>query len=99
MTRGTTPTHTFTTDTDLTSATVLYITYQQGGKTVVEKTLDECTVTSESVTVVLTQAETLCFSDELPVKIQIRAGFEDGSRIASRIIAADVAKILKDGEI
>ena len=32
MIRGTTPTHVFTTDVDLSDATVVYVTYAQGSK-------------------------------------------------------------------
>lgn len=99
MRRGTTPTHKFKTDADLTEATVLYITYQQDGETVLEKTLEDCTITPCAVSVTLTQAETLAFSTAGYVSIQIRAGFADGSRVASSILKISVGEILKDGEI
>ena len=82
--RGTTPTNTFNTSMDLTAATVLYITYSQAKKTVIEKTLsDVSSVTSTAVTVQLTQADTLKLKEGLPVEIQIRAGFggTNGSRV------------------
>ena len=41
--RGTTPTNKFNVSMDLTEATVLYITYAQLGKTVIEKTLADVT--------------------------------------------------------
>lgn len=106
MRRGTTPTHTFKTGVDLRDASVLFITYSQeelpGSKTFVtkvEKTISDCTITENTVSVTLTQAETLAFDDCKMVFIQIRAGFPDDSRIASRIIKSSVDKILKDGEI
>ena len=37
MRRGTTPTHIFLTDIDLTDAEVIYLTYQMNGKTIMEK--------------------------------------------------------------
>ena len=39
MIRGTTPTNIFNVDVDLTTATAIYITYNQNGKTVFEKSL------------------------------------------------------------
>lgn len=41
--RGSTPTHTFTTDLDLTSASEIYVTYKQLGRVVAEKTKADCT--------------------------------------------------------
>lgn len=99
MRRGTTPVHIFTPDADLSAATVLYVTYEQRGETVLEKSLEEVDVTESSVTVALTQAETLAFDEAHPVRVQIRAGFADGTRIASNILKVSVGEILKDGEI
>ena len=100
--RGTTPLNTFHTSMDLTAATVLYITYSQMGKTIIEKTLEDVTsITSEKVTVQLTQDDTLELDSALNVDIQIRAGFggEGGNRVRSNIVTASVEKILKDGAI
>lgn len=100
MRRGTTPTHTIQTDMDLTDAEVLYITYRQNGKNVIEKSLhDGIVVMSDSVNVKLSQADTLAFSHRGEVLIQIRAGFADGSRLASNVMHTTVDEILKDGEI
>ena len=99
MRRGTTPIHTFTVDRDLTSATVLFITYKQNNVNKVEKDIGACTITTTSVQVQLTQEETLSFEDEGTVFIQIRAGFADGTRIASNIIKTAIEAVLKDGEI
>lgn len=99
MRRGTTPTHTFTTDVDLTGATVLYLTYKQNGRIKVEKTIDDVTINPDSVQVTLTQKETLSFDDEGDVRIQIRARFPDDSAVASNIIKTTAQIILKEGEI
>lgn len=102
MYRGTTPSHTFTTATDISEASVVYITYKQHGQIVLEKTKEDITFASEgqayTITVGLTQAETLAFDDSL-VAVQIRARFEDARAIASNIINVPVNQILKDGEI
>lgn len=100
--RGTTPINKFNTSMDLTEATVLYITYSQLGAIKIEKTLEDVTeMTAASVSVQLTQDDTLALDSALNVDIQIRAGFggEGGSRVRSNIVTASVEKILKDGAI
>lgn len=107
MTRGTTPTHTFTLPDDLTSATIsaLYITYAQGSKTVLEKTLSDVTINNGVITCTLTQAETLLFSvrnharSTDDVAIQVRMKTSDGVAMASDIMPVPIRDILKDGEI
>lgn len=98
MIRGTTPTHVFETDVDLRNFRI-YITYKQRGSIVIEKTNEDCTITSTSVTVKLTQDDTLRFNIDAPVKIQIRAVAVSGDAIASDIIDTTAREILKDGVI
>ena len=99
MRRGTTPTHTFDTDVDLTDAVVLYLTYKQNGRIKVEKSLSDVTIEPYKVKVTLTQKETLSFDDEGDVRIQIRAKFADGNAVASNVIRTSAQIILKEGEI
>lgn len=99
MRRGTTPTHTFKTKVDLTDVEVIYLTYSQNNKKVIEKTKDDITITDEGLSVTLSQTDTLAFSTIGDVEIQCRAKFPDGSAIASGVIKAPVAKILKEGVI
>ena len=98
MHRGTTPTNIFRTDVDLTNASVLFITYKQNGKVILEKTIDDVSIHGEMVEVRLSQRETLLFSEGI-VTIQIRAKFQDGSVIASSLIRTNAREILKEGEI
>lgn len=100
MRRGTTPINTFTTDISLVGAEVIFLTYQQGGETVIEIPKGErMTVTEDSISVQLTQEETLRLDKNRKVKMQIRAGFADGNRVACDVMEAKVEEILKDGEI
>lgn len=99
MRRGTTPTHIFKTSIDLTEAEVIFITYRQGNKNVLEKSREDLIVTNEQVSVKLTQEETLLFSINDAVKIQIRAKFADQSAIASNVITTKADVILKEGVI
>ena len=95
--RGSTPTNTFTVNLDLRDATV-YVTYWQNGVIIIEKTGEDLEITATTITVHLTQAETLLLKTG-NVSIQIRYVMEDGSADASNIITASVERILKDGEI
>lgn len=99
MRRGTTPTHTFTTDIDLTDAEVIFITYEQAGEVVMEKTADDLAITADSLTVKLTQEETLAFELGKPVEMQIRARFADGTAVASQVMRTNADVILKEGVI
>lgn len=107
MTRGTTPTHTFTLPDNLKTATIstLYITYAQHGETVLEKTLDDVTNNNGVLTCKLTQADTLAFEvlDQHcgcdKVDVQVRLKTSDGVAMASDIMSVTIMDILKDGEI
>lgn len=98
MIRGTTPTHIFNVNVDLTDADVIYITYKQSDSIVVEKEKSDCTITADSVSVTLSQEDTLKFNTAA-VEIQIRARFPDGSAIASNIMQTTATRILKGGVI
>lgn len=98
MRRGTTPTITITTDIDLTNASNLFVTFKQDGCKEVEKTLDDVTVTEDTVVVNLSQTDTLTFDSTKQVKFQIRATLGD-NKVASNVMSATVNEILKQGEI
>lgn len=99
MRRGTTPTHIFGTDLDLTDAEVIYVTYQQNGNTLLELTGDRIVVAADHIEVELTQLDTLAFRQNEKVYIQIRARFSDGSAVASNVIETTARMILKEGVI
>jgi len=97
MRRGSTPTNTFDVDIDLTNATV-FVSYEQGGRVVLEKTGEDLTITAESIVLNLTQEETLAFVPG-KVNIQIRYVFPNGTADASNIINTTFERIIKDGVI
>ena len=99
MRRGTTPTHIFNVDIDLTGADEIYLTYKQGSKVIVEFDRSNIEVEEDKLTVKLTQEETLLFKLTPQVRIQIRAKFPSGLAVASNIISTNAEEILKDGEI
>lgn len=99
MIRGTTPTHVFTTDVDLSDAEVIYVTYAQGSKKI-EKVKDDLNFTDKGFETKLSQEETLDFkAGSIDVEVQVRARYADGTAIASNVIKVPVSKIIKGGVI
>lgn len=98
MKRGTTCKHTFRTNVDLTNATV-FVTYQQGKSTILEKTNDELEIQARKLIVNLTQEDTLSFAANSTVTIQVRYVMADGTADASNKVTINVQDIIKDGEI
>ena len=99
MRRGTTPTHVFKVPVDLTNAEVVYMTYKQDDRKIVEKTKDDMDITEDQITLTLTQADTLAFADNKEVKIQCRARYPDGKAIGSKVKKVPACEILKEGII
>lgn len=105
--RGTTPTHVFRLNINLTGCTI-YITYKQRGEVIVEKTgndisVEQVTSSSCLLKTTLTQEETLKFDIDSAncekVKVQIRYKREDGFADASDVMEFSVGEILKEGVI
>ena len=97
MRRGSTPTNTFKVDLDLTEA-VIYVSYEQDGRVVLEKTGDDLVVTPTEISCFLTQEDTLAFRPG-EVSIQLRYVLPSGLADASNIIRAQFERIIKDGVI
>lgn len=99
--RGSTPTHVFNVPIDLTNATSVFVTYKQiDGMVTVERNKSQLdSITATKITVSLTQAETLSFTERVKCEVQIRAKLSDGSALVSNEIAFKVGKTLKSGVI
>lgn len=99
--RGTTPTHSFTLPDELKDASIssLYVTYKQNDGTVVEKSVDELSVSDGTVSVDLTQDDTLLFKANKKASVQIRLKLSSGQAFASDMIDLEVRDVLKDGVI
>lgn len=97
MTRGTTPTLRFNLPFDTEGITDGYITIAQRGAQNLDIPIERCMREGKTLTVTLTQSETLSLRTSR-AEIQLRVKI--GERImASKIISADVGRILKEGTI
>ena len=105
MRQWTTPINTFDVDIDLTECEVIFITYKQGEEIILEKTIEDMTVTADQITVQLTQSETGMFDTSSPLRMQIRAKFPpsveypNGLAVESNIMETCVGEAFKTGEI
>ena len=97
--RGTTPYNRFNVGVDLREAEVVWLTYKQGSRIVIDKVKDDLEIEENRVTVHLTQKETLALKQNLDVRIQIRARFPDGTAVKSTIVDTTASEILKEGVI
>lgn len=99
MIRGTTPTLEFNLPFDTSVLDVAYISISQDDNVVIEKQLSDCVVGETTLTVKLTQEDTLKLEARDKVEIQIRVRTKEGEALASNIKTTYAAKILKDGVI
>ena len=77
---------------NFTQAQNVYVTFKSKGKTLT-KSGDSLTITEKTISVYLTQVETLSF-DEGVIQIQANWTFPDGSRAASAVVNYNVGKQL-----
>lgn len=94
MIRGTTPTHTFRLSIETSSIIEVRITYVQLGKTVIEKTEEDVRMGEKSISLTLTQEESLEFRAGSEVEVQLKVLTNVGTVLASPVISLNVGKIL-----
>lgn len=101
MIRGTTPTLQFTLPFDTSLIAEMYVTIAQDGKTVMEKALSDCSCSGTSVSLALTQEDTLGLQQQphSRAEIQLRVRTTAGEALASDIMRVHVDRILKEGVI
>ena len=86
-------------DVDLTSLAAMWVSFAQFGKVLVNKELDDVTIDGQTITVHLTQTDTLKFRPRAKVWIQIRGLTNSGAAWATDPFKRRVEDILKDGAI
>ena len=97
MIRTTTPTHTFTLPFDPAECDELRITYEQNGRIIIEKGLQDATIDSvkKTVSIILAQEETAAFAVGLPVHLQLKC-MVGTTVMASSIYTLSVSNVLSD---
>lgn len=102
MHRGTTPTFLIElpSATSVSSIDAAFLTFEQNGQTILEKDLTAMTLDAQNNTlaVVLTQAETLTFIENVSVRYQLRFTI-GGSAYATQMWQVPAERIIKDGLI
>jgi len=94
MRQGTTPTLTFTLPFETTGLTKCDIDFAQNNKVVLNKDIDDCTLSGYTVSVALTEAETLALNTKQLLEMQISVKKSDSSIARSKPIVAKVGKAL-----
>lgn len=97
--RGTTPTFIINLPFNTSTLTNCEMYFAQEDELLVTKSLEDFEADGTTLTISLTQADTLLFSDDEKLQIQLRFLFTDGSVEATTIMKKKVGEILKDGEI
>ena len=96
LVRGTTPTFVLTLPFNAEAITILSVAFAQNGTVVVNKTLNDVTVSGKQITLTLNEDETLLFDDTTDIEIQLRCGVAE-KRYASYIMKYSVEGILLEG--
>ena len=100
MIRGTTPTLSFKLPFQVSELAEYWITISQRYENlIINKTSADCTASGDTITVTLSQNDTLKLIGDKPVYLQIRALTTDDEAIASKMWTCPVEDILKEGVI
>lgn len=97
--RGCTAQNTFTFPFTASEVAALWVTYVQMGSTVLERGLDECTIGGGTVTIDLSQEDTLKLLPGQKIQIQLRVRLTNGTVTKSNILTTQTDDVLKDGAI
>ena len=109
MYRGSTPKFTFPVTFPVDSLSDFVLTFEQGDKIILRKTLDDCEVYTEidprtkkprnTISIRLTVDESMMFEPARQLHIQLRALMEDGIQLVTKELTTYVYDTLYDGEI
>lgn len=81
--QGTTPTHQFALPFSDSLISDLSITYSENGEVIVKRTLEDCEINNDIVSITLTQQESLSFTPNSIVEVQLKLATNTGSVLAS----------------
>lgn len=96
MIRGTTPTHIFELPFQAKILDEVKVSYAQAKEVVVEKDTEDCTLEENTITVKLTQEETLRFSPIGNVDVQLKVKTSDSTVLATRAMRVNIEDILNE---
>ena len=96
MRRGTTPTHTFALPFETSQLTKVRIVYAQGDAPIITKEIEDCTLEGNTITVKLTQEDTLKLDNAKYVSIQLRVLTEAEDSLVSDVIQKAIGECLDD---
>lgn len=99
MFRGTTPTLEFILPFSTDLLKDILVTVAQKNVPIINKTMADATCSDNTVTVQLTQADTLKLNDKFDAHVQLRVKTKNDEVFASDIFRVAVSQILKDGVI
>ena len=72
------------------------ISYAQDGVIIAEKTVEDCVLEGNEITIKLTQEETLKFHEKRQVELQVRLLTKDGNAMATSIYTLSAGKVLNE---
>lgn len=94
MIKGTTPKHTFTIPLETSELASIRIIYAQDDTQLFVKEMSDCVLEGKTISVTLTQAETLRFDDTKLAQIQLRVKTKSGEVLSSDVLVVYVGKCL-----
>ena len=94
MIPGTTPTHIFTLPIDTGTIKAVRVTYQQFGRTIVEKTERDIKMSGKQVELTLTQEESVKFYENQKIKVQMKVLTASGAVLSHKPILLETDEIL-----
>lgn len=94
MIQGSTPKHTFKLPFDTSLIDKIRVTYAQNGIPLLTKEKEDCTLEGDTVTIRLSQEETLKFDENARVQVQIKAKSTDEDVTISKILSIPLYPVL-----
>lgn len=82
---GTTPTHTFTIPIDVSQIADLRISYAQDNNVLLTKSIKDCVLKGKTISVTLTQEDTLKFNSSTQIKTQLKILTTENVVLVSKI--------------
>lgn len=99
MFRGTTPTLEFVLPFNTDLLENILMTVAQKNVPIINKTIADATLSENTVTIQLSQADTLKLNNKYDAHVQLRVRTKNDEAMASDIFRVAVSQILKDGVI